>query len=235
MSGLLIGTFVASVTLSPLSADDALRSATAEIRSVAQQQILEGVIEAVNRSTVSAQISSRVTAIHFDVNDYVEQGAVIVQFDDTEFRARLRQAEATRKSALVSVDASRAQFTRIEALHARGTASQADFDRASAELGTARAALDAADASIAEIEQQLAYTMVRAPYSGIVTHRHIELGEAASPGTPLMSGFSLQHLRAVAHVPQRLVPSIGSQPKARVLVGEEDGRVIDATGVTIFP
>jgi RND family efflux transporter MFP subunit len=93
----------------------------------------------------------------------------------------------------------------------------------------------AADAVVARIEQQLEYTKVRAPYSGIVTERHIELGETANPGTPLMSGFSLDSLRAVVHFPQRLIPTINAQTRARVLMPGSNDDSIAAEAITIFP
>ena len=74
--------------------------------------------------------------------------------------------------------------------------------------------------------------MVRAPYAGIVTERHVEVGEAVSPGQPLMSGLSLERLRVAVYVPQSVAREIRDQPSA-VLVTEE-GRV-PASNITLFP
>ena len=220
--------------VAPAFAQATLETAPAEYRSVPREFVLDGAIEAVNRSTVSAQVSARVTAVHFDVDDFVEQGTLIVEFDDTEYRASLREATAAREAAAASLDAARAHFERIASLRERNTASQAEFDQARAQRDAARAELNAADAVIARIEQQLAYTRVRAPYSGIVTARHIELGETANPGTPLMSGFSLARLRAVVQFPQRLFTTAGTLDGARVEVpGRTDG--ISAEDITVFP
>ncbi len=224
----------AALAVSTALAQSGVETVPAEYRSVAREHVLDGVIEAVNQSTVSAQVTARVTAIHFDVDDQVEVGALLIEFDDTEYRARLREARATRQAANARLQAAQAHFDRIENLRARNTASQADLDSARAELDASRGALDAADAVIARIEQQLEYTRVRAPYSGIVTARHIEVGETANVGTPLMSGFSLEKLRAVVHLPQRLSPSSDRLSAARVMVpGREEA--IASTAVTVFP
>ncbi|KAA3632011.1 MAG: efflux RND transporter periplasmic adaptor subunit [Proteobacteria bacterium] len=217
-----------------LAAED-LETVVAEYQSTEQERVLDGLIEAVNQATVSAQVSARVTAIHFDVDDFVEQGSLIVQFDDTEYRARLQEARASREAVAAGLDAARSHFDRIENLHRRGTASQSDYDRARADLDTARAQLAAADAVIDRIEQQLEYTQVRAPYGGIVTERHIELGETANPGSPLMSGFSLERLRVVVKFPQRLISTVRQHQKARVLIPGSDDKSIDAEEITIFP
>src|SRR5690606_6680849 len=69
---------------------------TAEVRyeRAPRERVFDGTVEAVNRATVSAQTSGRVAEILYDVNDFVEAGAVIMRFTDAEQRAALRQAAA---------------------------------------------------------------------------------------------------------------------------------------------
>ncbi|GJL81738.1 MAG: hemolysin D [marine bacterium B5-7] len=207
----------------------------AKYQSVERERVLDGVIQAINKSTVSAQISARVAAIHFDVDDTVEQGALIVEFEDTEFKEQLNEALANQRSAISSLEEARAQFNRIENLFRRKTVSQADFDRAKAELGNAEATVDATAANVAQARRQLEYTKVRAPYGGIVTHRHIELGESANPGTPLMSGLSLDALRVTVNFPQRLIDSVEEFHKARVLLPGGREVVAGEEAITVFP
>lgn len=73
-----------------------------------------------------------------------------------------------------------------------------------------------------------------APYSGIVLERHVDLGEGVQPGTPLMTGFSLDELRVVANVPQRLIVPVRQHKQARVLLPNDDAS-INATKLTFFP
>ena len=62
---------------------------------------LDGVIEAVRKTTMSAQISSEVEAVYFDVDDYVEKGEVIVRLNNKQPTERLKQAEAEKKKESV--------------------------------------------------------------------------------------------------------------------------------------
>jgi RND family efflux transporter MFP subunit len=231
---LLLACGLAAVGLPALS-QDAVETALAQYRTVERERVLDGIVEAVNQATVSAQVSARVTEIYFDVDDFVEQGKLLVRFDDSEYRARLNQAIASKEAVAANLERARAQFERIENLYDRRTVSKAEYDQARAELGTVRAELDSAEAVIAQIEKQLEYTLVRAPYSGIVTERHIELGETANPGSPLMSGFSLDQLRAVVEFPQRLISAVKEHRKARVLIPGRDNESIAAESITIFP
>ena len=68
----------------------ALDTAATAADMVARETFFDGVVEAVNQSTVSAQTSGRVVELPYDVGDHVEKGAVIVRFTATEQRARLQ-------------------------------------------------------------------------------------------------------------------------------------------------
>ncbi len=71
-----------------------LETIAAALEPVPLEQRFEGVLEAVNRATVSAQTSGRIVEILFDVDDYVERGAVLFKFSATEQAARHQQAQA---------------------------------------------------------------------------------------------------------------------------------------------
>ena len=220
-----------------LSADPAtpvaLASAPVEMRTVSREYRLDGVVEAVNRTTVSAQTQGQVEEILFDVDDFVDKGAVVARIKDTEHRARLAQAEADLQSASARLAQAQEAHARVQGLYARKTVSQSDMDQATADLATAKAALDAATARLGQAREQLQYTLIRAPYSGIVTHRHMQVGEMASPGKPVMTGVSLDELRVIADVPQSVIPSVRSGAKARVYL--PDGQVVESRRITVFP
>ncbi|MCA1779795.1 MAG: efflux RND transporter periplasmic adaptor subunit [Xanthomonadaceae bacterium] len=194
---------------------------------------LDGVIEAVQESTVSAQTAGTIMELPFDVDDRVERALLIARLEDTEQRSRLRQAEGNREEAEASLIDARQQFERIEALYRRDVASRSDFDEARNRFDAARARFARAEAAVVEAREQLDYTRVVAPYNGVVTERHVEIGEAVRPGQPLISGFSLDELRVIAGVPQRYIEY--ARDSARLTVSLDNGRVLPINRVTIFP
>jgi len=194
---------------------------------------LDGLVEAVQESTVSAQTAGTIMALPFDVDDRVEQGALIARLEDTEQRSRLRQAEGNLEEAEASLLDARQQFERIESLYQQDVASRSDFDEARNRLDGARARFVRAEAAVAEAREQLDYTRVEAPYTGVVTERHVEVGESVRPGQPLLSGFSLDELRVVAGVPQRYVEH--ARNVSRLTVSMDNGRTLPVTRMTVFP
>jgi multidrug resistance efflux pump len=81
---------------------------------------------------------------------------------------------------------------------------------------------EAARAAVREAGEQVDYTVVRAPYSGILTERHVQVGETVRPGQPLVSGLSLAQLRVEVEIPQGDLAAIREQSKAAILL--DDGR-----------
>ena len=203
-------------------------------RGQLQEQVyLDGVIEAVQQSTVSAQTSGTVQKLPFDVDDSVAAGDLIVQLEDSEQRARVRQAQAGLDEAKAALEDARQRFARIESVHQRGLVSRQEFDQARNNLSAAEARVDRASASLAEAREQLGYTRILAPYGGILTERHVEIGESVSPGQPLLSGLSLEQLRVVVDLPQKYADLARRQRQARVTLN--DGRVLETGDMTFYP
>ncbi len=207
----------------------------AAVREITLEQRFDGVVEAVHRATVSAQTSGRIEAILFDVDDYVERGAVLLRFRATEQAARQRQAEAGLEEARARLREARDERGRIAGIFARGLVAKAAMDRADADLKAAQARFESAQAQLAEASEQLEHTVVRAPYSGIVVERHVELGETANPGQPLMTGLSLERLRAVTAVPQRYVTEVRALAPDAIRVYTDAGAALSSESITVSP
>jgi RND family efflux transporter MFP subunit len=186
----------------------------------------------VNQATVSAQTSGRIAELPFDVNDFVDKGKVIMRFTDTEQRAALTRARANFQEGQARFNEAEQEFERVSSMFDNGTVSQARFDQAKANRDATMARLNAVRSGVATAEEQLEYTVVRAPYAGIVAKRHVELGELVSPGQPLITGLSLQSLRVNVDVPQGMFHSIRTIGKAFVYI---EGKRIAADELTFFP
>jgi RND family efflux transporter MFP subunit len=193
---------------------------------------LDGTVEAVNQATVAAQTAGRVAEILYDVNDFVPAGAVLLKIRSIGQRAELNQAEAALSEAEAREAEARTRYERIAAMYERKVVARAQYDQALAGRDAATAQLGAARAAVASATEGVAWTEVRAPYAGIITARLVRVGETVAPGTPLMSGYSLEKLRVTVDIPQSLVEQVRLQKKAAVYIGE---RRIDASKVTIFP
>lgn len=221
---------------SSLSAWAALPFATAKVgyQNIDKSYSTEATVEAVRQSTVSAQITGRITAVNFDVGDQVKAGQVIVRIDPAELsqavagsRAQVTQAEAQLANA-------KANYERQVQLFQQKFISQAALDRATSEYHAAQAAAQAARAGAGQTATVRSYTTLTAPFSGVVMARHVEVGEMASPGKPLMTGFDPSDLRVVANIPQYKLAEVQKSPRASVEIPSLN-KWIEAKGITVLP
>jgi len=197
-----------------------------------RERLWDGRIEAVNQATVSAQTSGRIAELPFDVNDFVDAGEVIMRFTDTEQRAALTRAQASFEEGQARYAEASQEYERVSSMFENGTVSKSRFDQATANRQAAQARVNAAGSGVETAREQLEYTVVRAPYAGIVAQRHVELGELVAPGQALITGLSLQSLRVNVDVPQSMFHAIRTIGKAFVYIG---GDRIAGTELTFYP
>ncbi len=220
--------------LAPPSAAQALSAATVEYRDVEETFAAEGVVEAVKQSTVASQVYGRVIAINFDVGDAVKKGEVIMRIDEHEATHALAGREAEVAQARASLENAKAQFERTRRLFEQKFISAAALDKAQADYRAAQANLTAMLAGAGQAAAAKEFSTIVAPYSGVVAARHVEVGEMATPGKPLMTGFDPKDMRAVVSVPQYKVTAI--QPLGTVHVEFPSLRkTVKASAVTIIP
>jgi RND family efflux transporter MFP subunit len=165
--------------------------------------VLDGVIEPVDQGTVAAQTSGRIVGVHAEVNDFVKAGSVLLEISATQQTAVFDAANAQLSQAIAQNREAQAQLKRYQRLSAQGVVTQQQLDSADARARSSAALVKSARAAVTTAKDALGYTSIRAPYDGIVTARHVELGETVSPGTPLLSGYGLDSLRVKAEIPQR--------------------------------
>ena len=210
-----------------------LSTVTVEYETVPRERSFDGLVEAERQSTVSSQVSARIEELPFDVDDTVERGDIIVRFRDQQAAADLKQAEAAAQEAQARLEQTVANHERIRQLHSQQRISQSDMDRSTADLQSARARVEAAGGALLGAQERFENTVVRAPFAGIVVERQVELGETATPGMPLMTGLSLEHLRVVVDVPQQDIGALRGETEAWVDLPAGDSIV--ARDVRIFP
>lgn len=179
---------------------------------------LNATIEAVNEATLSAQTSGRVSKINFDTNDYVKEGDILLEITNKEQSAQLAEAKANVSSSKAKYHEAMLDYNRYKKLYPEGAIAKGELDRAKTQATTSRQALKGAQASLVRAKEALNYTIVKAPFSGIITKKDIEVGETVSPGHPLFTGLSLDKLRAVTEIPQRYIAALRKHLKFTIIL-----------------
>jgi RND family efflux transporter MFP subunit len=159
---------------------------------------------------------------------------VIARIDERAVAQAAQASEAQVREAQAGLGNARASYERSKQLFAQKFISQAALDQAEAAYKAAQARVSALVAGAGAAATERSFATVIAPYSGVVSARHVELGEMATPGRPLMTGFDPSTLRVVATVPQAQVAAIQAGGKARIEIPSL-GRWVDVKSMTIVP
>jgi RND family efflux transporter MFP subunit len=215
-----------------MAAEENLETTLAVQESVPTERWFDGTVEAIHQATISSQTAGRITHVYHDIDDYVEAGADLVRFSDVEQRTAFEAAQAAGNETQARLLEATADYQRAEDLYQRKLGSKRDLDAALAARDAARARAAAAQSAIESARQQLDYTLVKAPYPGIVTARYVEVGESVTTGQPLMSGLSLDRLRVVVDLPQQVTTLVRSEPVAFVATAEGH---ITPEKITVYP
>lgn len=210
-----------------------LKTFTVQADGVAAARGWDGVVEAVRQAELTAQTAGRVTQVMADVNSSVAAGAVLVRLSAVEQQAGANTARAQLRAAEAQAVEADANYRRYAALAGGQYVSKAQIDNARAARDAAIAARDAARAQVAQAAQQADYTVVRAPYAGVVARRHVEPGESVGPGQPLMTVVAPGALRIEVQVPQTQADAIRASGQASIVL--TDGRVVEPRSVIVFP
>src|SRR6267378_3774617 len=148
-----------------------------------------GSIEAVHGVMVSADLPGTVALINFDSGKAVREGEILVELDTRQERAQLASLEAQRDLAKVN-------FGRMQELVNSGVISRMEYDQATAQQR-------ATEANVAEIRATIERKTIRAPFSGILGIRKVNLGQYLSAGSAVVSLQSLNPIYVNIGVPQQ--------------------------------
>lgn len=182
-----------SVTVVAHTAESKFRVATEEV---------VGTVRAKLRSVIEAKVSGKIAQLRVVPGQQVQAGETLATIEAREVQARYDQAIAVHHQA-------EADLKRLSSLFEQKILSQAEFD-------SAQARTRIAIASMIEAEALLGYTKVAAPFAGVITRKHADVGDLAAPGKPLLEMEDASLLRLEADVPEAIVGKLKLRDQLRV-------------------
>ena len=239
------------------------------VGSVPRERIAEvvGTVRAQKIAAVASQVMGRVTSLRVSEGTRVERGAVLATIDDTAIRAQLAAAEAMVAEAeaggeevlqaIAQAEAGKVlaekTYERFRMLHeekvvtpqefdeveVRRTVAVKEYERAlnrqaqlAAKTARAKAQADAARA-------MLSYTLVTAPFAGIVTEKKVDAGSMAVPGVPIVVLEETGRYRIEASVPETYFGTLKVGSRVRMVLdggsGEEMAGSVSEVVPTVDP
>ena len=181
-----------------------VRVQTIESKTRTAREDVMGTIRARHRAVLEAKVSGSIEKLPVILGQSVKSGELLAELDSREIKARLDQALTQREQFNRDTE-------RLRRLLTDKAVSRQEFE-------TVESRYRVAVAAVTEAETLLAYTRIIAPFDGVITRKHVEAGDFAAPGKPLLEMEDPRSLRLEADVPEAAIGGIvsGAQLPVRV-------------------
>ena len=213
------------------------------------EERLSGTVRAENQVAIFPEIAAPVERVVANDGDYVRQGQPLIYLRDTQYREQLRQAEANLQ--INQAEARRAEATlrelqsrlaRTRELAEKQFQSQQELEMLEAQVDAAEAThqqalgrIALAQANVEEQQEALRRTVVRAPISGYVGQRDVEVGMRVDTGTQLFTIGNLSRVRVQVSIPDGQIGRIRTGQTALITSENLGERVLRAEVSRISP
>jgi RND family efflux transporter MFP subunit len=174
---------------------------------------LDGVVEVVRQTTLSAQVAGAVVALRVKVGDRVSAGQELLRIDARAAQQNVAGSAAQVEAAQAALHVAATDLVRQKQLFEKQYISQGALDRSLAQYHTAQAQVNALQAQTRAAQAQSGFFVLNAPYAGVVSEVPATLGDMALPGKPLVTLHDPSALRITVAVPQTLLGGLDETPQ----------------------
>jgi RND family efflux transporter MFP subunit len=205
------------------------RKTLAEVRLLhrPRHETAVGTVKAVHEAAVASRLLARVVEVNVKAGQAVERDDILVRLDDADLQARQKQAEAALAAAKTNLEQAHLEYQRAARLVKTETVAQEEFERAAAKVGTSEFEVKRHEQAVHEAKVFLAYATVRAPLTGIVIDKKVEVGDTVTPGQTLIALFNPDKMQMLASVRESLALklSVGQKLPGRIDSLDHEGEV----------
>jgi len=184
--------------------------------SAVMQRKFPGMVRASKRAELAFQVSGTLTQLPVGEGQEVKEGQILAQLDQRDFENSLRNAQGQFGNVRAALESATSEYERILRIRKQDPGATSESmvvkrreakDRATAEMESVQAALDAA-------RDKLGDTTLRAPFSGIVSRRHVENFQEVQAKEPIVSLDDISALEILVDLPESVVARI-NEPSER--------------------
>ena len=180
------------------------------VESLTAPRLLEvtGSVKPDQASMVAANISGRAIAVMVDVGSRVKQGDPLIRLDTSNAQLSAQQVAAQLASAKAQWNMANTDCQRAQQLLDKGAITKQEYDRETTSCTAAQQNVAAMQAQANQVGKQITDGVVRAPFTGVVSQKLIEVGEWVAPGTRVVQLIDDDPLKVDISVPESAAPYV---------------------------
>lgn len=215
----LLGLLLLVSGAAPAQDTPGVQLAAVEKRTVFEETRLNGTVNALRASRLSASVAGLVEAIHADVGDTVGEGDELVTLDDEQAGHELAAARARQQEAEASLAEARRRFSEARSVGAGRNIAATEIRARESEVAVAEAALARSQAEVSRYRTALDKHRIKAPFSGVISSRDRDEGEWVTPGDELMTLVDPENLRLDFRAGQDYFPKLNDDTELLLISG----------------
>jgi membrane fusion protein (multidrug efflux system) len=177
-------------------------------RMMPEQLVITGTLKASQESEVAADAAGKVTATFIERGQLVQQGATLAILDSRGASLVATAAQAQTQLARAQLEQAQRECERVKALRDTDAISKAEYDRVMAQCQTTQFSAAAAQAQQQNAQKIVGDAIIRAPFTGIVGERYVNVGQYVQPSTKVASLYAPDPLRLETTVPETSVAKV---------------------------
>jgi RND family efflux transporter MFP subunit len=179
---------------------------------------ISGQIEASQTANISTRVMGFITMLKVKVGDHVKKGQLLITISSQDLLAKRAQADAAITEAQSALNNAQKDLDRFTVLYKQQSATAKELDNVTLQYNTAKARLEGVRQMRNEVNANLAYSSLTAPFSGVITQKLADAGSMASPGVPLLTIEQSGSYQVSAGVPENAITDIHQGASARVTI-----------------
>lgn len=203
--------------------------------SIAQTVRLTGSVEARRTSVVASEVAGLVVELVAREGDTVRRGGPLARLRRENLELRLAARTADLKEAEARLDLALRNVERFRDLFAEDIVSRERLDDAESEVIAMEGRVESLQAEIDLVEDDLARSVVRAPYAGVVVEEHAQVGEWIATGGPVAELLDVEHLEVELQVPERYYRSLRQGASVRLAFEALATHEVPGTVAAVIP
>lgn len=195
--------------------------AEAAPRDLPSTFLATGSLEATRQVDLISKAQGQIVSLRLEEGDFVKEGQILMEIDHREDDLLVEQSE-------VKAQVAKRELERMKGLQAKGLGSEQDFE------------VKKETADVAALEENLSRVrrddkIVRAPFDGQITVRHVELGQTVKPGDPLFSIADVSPLEVRLYLPEKIVTTLAPGQPVEIRSDVDADRPLDGRVSRIAP
>jgi RND family efflux transporter MFP subunit len=194
-----------------------------------RERLIAGIVAPARHAKLSFEVPGQLVELDVEIGDRVNEGQILARLDRAPYRLAARSVEAQLKQArAVSANESKT-YDRLRRLYQERAISKQDLDEAAASADAARAKVNTVAAELRLARRDVANTVLRAPFDGVVAERMAEPHEELAAGQPILVLETEDELEVELAVPETLYRFLESGDPVSVSFPVLDDLVIPGT------